>query len=135
LALELEGGRSRAMRERLTIDKEQLFLGSFNARGGYLLVALWRGWKLKERGSMVNPLREGSVAESGQVHPQRKKQEQARNGMMTGAQKARIAELRYRTGQYSTRYLDAFDLRKADGLLVRLFCICMRRHVWQLQIG
>jgi hypothetical protein len=60
--------------------------------------------KLKERGSMVNPLREGSVAESGQVHPQRKKQEQASNGTMTGAQKARIAELRYRsqdrTGQY-----------------------------------
>jgi hypothetical protein len=78
--------------------------------------------KLKERGSMVNPLREGSVAESGQVHPQRKKQEQASNGTMTGAQKARIAELRYRS-QDSTRYLDAFDLRRADGLLVRLFCI------------
>ena len=46
---------------------------------------------------MVNPLREGSVAESGQVHPQRKKQEQASNGTMTGAQKARIAELRYRS--------------------------------------
>jgi hypothetical protein len=53
---------------------------------------------------MVNPLREGSVAESGQVHPQSKSKSRPGNGTITGAQKARIAELRYSTGQYYVQY-------------------------------